>query len=111
MAIRQQNSEFDCLFETARFEDGTQDACSNRLRYRDLDNAHVGRRMGPKQGGTRVIVLSGRNTVTSQLRPAHKPRAMRLLEQTSPSPGVGRISPEGPKGSQILPSGPLELPL
>jgi lipoprotein-anchoring transpeptidase ErfK/SrfK len=61
--------------------------------------------------GTRVIVLSGRNTVTSQLRPAHKPRAMRLLEQTSPSPGVGRISPEGPKGSQILPSGRLELPL
>jgi lipoprotein-anchoring transpeptidase ErfK/SrfK len=61
--------------------------------------------------GTRVIVLSGGNTGTSQLRPAHKPRAMRLLEQTSPSPGVRRIGPEGPKGSQILPSGPLELPL
>jgi lipoprotein-anchoring transpeptidase ErfK/SrfK len=57
--------------------------------------------------GTRVIVLSGGNRVTSRLRPAHKPRAMRLLEQTSPSPGVA----EGPKGSQILPSGPLELPL
>ena len=61
--------------------------------------------------GTRVIVLSGANTVTSQLRPRHKPRAMRLLEQTSPSRGVRGISPEGPKGSQILPSGPLELPL
>jgi hypothetical protein len=59
--------------------------------------------------GTRVIVLSKGNTVTSQLRLTHKPG--RLLEQTSPPPGVGRISPEGPKGSEIIPNGPVDLPL
>lgn len=76
-----------------------------------LTNENVEDLYGRVTVGTRVIVLSRGNTVTSQLRPMHKPRATRLLEQTSPSPGVRRISPEGPKGSQILPSGPLELPL
>jgi lipoprotein-anchoring transpeptidase ErfK/SrfK len=61
--------------------------------------------------GTRVIVLSRGNTVTSQLRPTHKPRATRLLEQTSPSPGARRISPDGPKGSEIIPNGSVDLPL
>ena len=76
-----------------------------------LTNENVEDLYGRVTVGTRVIVLSGRNTVTSQLRPAHKPRAMRLLEQTSPSPGARRISPDGPKGSEILPNGPLDLPL
>jgi hypothetical protein len=76
-----------------------------------LTNENVEDLYGRVTVGTRVIVLSGRNTVTSQLRPAHKPKAMRLLEQTSPSPGARRISPDGPKGSEILPNGPLDLPL
>ena len=76
-----------------------------------LTNENVEDLYGRVTVGTRVIVLSRGNTVTSQLRPMHKPRATRLLEQTSPSPGARRISPDGPKGSEILPNGPLELPL
>ena len=61
--------------------------------------------------GTRVIVLPGANTATSQLRPRHKPRAMRSPEETGPSSGVRGTHPEGRNDRQLLPSDPLDLPL
>jgi hypothetical protein len=44
--------------------------------------------------GTRVIVLPGANTATSQLHPRHKPRALRSPEETGPSRGVRGSNPE-----------------
>jgi lipoprotein-anchoring transpeptidase ErfK/SrfK len=61
--------------------------------------------------GIRVIVLPGANTATSQLRPRHKPRAMRSPEETGPSRGVRGSDPEGQNGRQLLRSDPLDLPL
>ena len=61
--------------------------------------------------GTRVIVLSGANTAMSQLHPRHKPRAMRLPEETGPSRSVHGIDPEGRNSPQLLRSDPPELPL
>ena len=61
--------------------------------------------------GTRVIVLSGANTAMSQLHPRHKPRAMRLPEETGPSRSVHGIDPKGRNSPQLLRSDPSELPL
>ena len=61
--------------------------------------------------GTRVIVLPGANTATSQLRPRHKPRAMRSPEKTGPSRGVRGSDPEGQNGRQLLRSDLPDLPL
>jgi lipoprotein-anchoring transpeptidase ErfK/SrfK len=55
--------------------------------------------------GTRVIVLSGGITATSQLRPTHKPRSMRSPEETGPSRGVRGIDPQGrdnPRLSRVI---------
>jgi hypothetical protein len=61
--------------------------------------------------GTRVVVLPGANTATSQLRPRHKPRAMRSPEETGPSRGVRGNDPEGQHGGQLLRSDLPDLPL
>jgi hypothetical protein len=59
--------------------------------------------------GTRVIVLAGANTATSQLRPRHKPMAMRWPTEPGPSRGVRGIDPEGRNDPQLLPSDPSDL--
>ena len=59
--------------------------------------------------GTRVIVLSGTNRVTSQLRPMHRPRPMRLPEEPGPSRAVSGTDVE--KRPQSLRSDPPDLPL
>jgi len=61
--------------------------------------------------GTRVIVLPGANTATSQLRPMHKPRAMRSPEEAGPSRGVRGSDLEGQNGRQLLRSALPDLPL
>jgi L,D-transpeptidase catalytic domain len=61
--------------------------------------------------GTRVIVLPGANTATSQLHPRHKPRALRSPEETGPSRGVRGSDPEGQNGRQLLRSDLPDLPL
>jgi hypothetical protein len=61
--------------------------------------------------GTRVVVLPGANTATSQLRPRQKPRAMRSPEETGPSSSVRGTHLEGRNDRQLLPSDPLDLPL
>ena len=52
--------------------------------------------------GSRVIVLPGANTATSQLRPRHKPTVMRSPEETGPSRGVRGSDPEGRNDRQLL---------
>jgi lipoprotein-anchoring transpeptidase ErfK/SrfK len=61
--------------------------------------------------GTRVIVLSGTNRVTSQLRPMHRPRPMRLPEEPGPSHGVSGTDVEGRSAPQLHRSDPPDLPL
>jgi lipoprotein-anchoring transpeptidase ErfK/SrfK len=61
--------------------------------------------------GSRVIVLPGANTATSQLRPRHKPTAMRSPEETGPSRGVRGSDPEGRNDRQLLRSDLPDLPL
>ena len=50
-------------------------------------------------------MLPGANTATSQLRPRHKPTAMRSPEETGPSRGVRGSDPEGRNDRQLLRSG------
>ncbi len=59
--------------------------------------------------GTRVIVLAGANTVTSQLKPKHRPPAMRPPAEPGPSRGVRGTDAE--KSPQPLRSDPPDLPL
>jgi len=61
--------------------------------------------------GTRVIVLAGANTATSQLKPKHRPTAMRRPAEPSSSRGVRGIDPEGRNGPPLLPGDPSDLPL
>ena len=61
--------------------------------------------------GTRVIVLSGTNRVTSQLRPMHRPRPMRLPEEPGPSHGVSGTDVEGRSAPQLHRSDPPDFPL
>jgi lipoprotein-anchoring transpeptidase ErfK/SrfK len=61
--------------------------------------------------GTRVIVLPQANTATSQLRPRHKPTAMRWPEETGPSRGVRGSDSEGRNDRQLLRSDVPDLPL
>jgi hypothetical protein len=61
--------------------------------------------------GTRVIVLSGTNRVTSQLRPMHRPRPMRLPEEPGPPHGVSGNDVEGRSAPQLHRSDPPDLPL
>jgi lipoprotein-anchoring transpeptidase ErfK/SrfK len=60
--------------------------------------------------GTRVIVLPGANTATSQLHPRHKPRALRSPEEAGPSRAVRGIDP-GRNDPRLLRSDPADLPL
>jgi lipoprotein-anchoring transpeptidase ErfK/SrfK len=59
--------------------------------------------------GTRVIVLAGANTATSQLKPKHRPTAMRPPVEAGPSRGVRGTVVE--KSPQSLRSDPPDLPL
>jgi len=61
--------------------------------------------------GSRVIVLPGANTATSQLRPRHKPTAMRWPEETGSSRGVRASDSEGRNDRQLLRSDLRDLPL
>ena len=61
--------------------------------------------------GSRVIVLPGANTATSQLRPRHKPTAMRWPEETGSSRGVRGSDPEGRNDRKLLRSDLPDLPL
>jgi lipoprotein-anchoring transpeptidase ErfK/SrfK len=61
--------------------------------------------------GTRVVVLPEAKTATSQLRPRHKPTAMRLPEETGPSRGVRASDSEGRNDRQLLRSDVPDLPL
>jgi len=59
--------------------------------------------------GTRVIVLAGANTATLQLKPKHRPTAMRPPAESGPSRGVRGTDVE--KRPQSLQSDPPDLPL
>jgi lipoprotein-anchoring transpeptidase ErfK/SrfK len=59
--------------------------------------------------GTRVIVLAGVNTATSQLKPKHRPTAMRPPADPGPPRGVSGTDVE--KRPQSLRNDPPDLPL
>jgi len=59
--------------------------------------------------GTRVIVLAGANTATSQLKPKYRPPAMR--PPAEPAPSHGGRSTDVEKSPQSLRSDPTDLPL
>ena len=61
--------------------------------------------------GTRVVVLAGAKTATSELRSRPRTRAMQLPEGTASSRTLRDIDPEGRNGSQLLRSDPSNLPL
>jgi lipoprotein-anchoring transpeptidase ErfK/SrfK len=72
-----------------------------------LTNEDVEDLYGRVTVGSRVIVLPGANTATSQLRPRHKTRA---LPETGPSRAVRGIDP-GRNDPRLLRSDPADLPL
>jgi hypothetical protein len=61
--------------------------------------------------GTRVVVLPGAKTATSELPSRPKTRAMQLPEGTASSRTLRGIDPEGRNASPLLRSGSSDLPL
>jgi len=61
--------------------------------------------------GTRVVVLPGAKTATSELRSRPKTKAMQLPEGTASSRTLRGIDPEGRDGSQLQRSDSSNLPL